>query len=112
MKEPPRRQYISTVIVEFDHAFDSIVEPFSAISKIYSDAINEQYGLDRKSQLARLTFNCDPLKLLPNSVNTDFAIERRVQAPYEKNRYFSQGPVPTSKLISLLERVETVLTKN
>lgn len=111
MLESHKRQYVSTVIVEFDQALDQAVKAFSAIGKLYTTAINELYDTSLKSEIGRLTFSCDPLTVLPNIVATDFNIERRASTSFKRNRYFCQGPVPTAKLLDLLAQVERIFVE-
>jgi hypothetical protein len=108
MLETNRRQYISTVIVEFDEPLDRTLKAFSEISNLYTTAINQQYGQSLKSEIGRLTFSCDPLTVLPNMVTTDFNIERRGSISFKRNRFYCQGPVPTLKLIDILAEVERI----
>jgi hypothetical protein len=95
--------------VEFDLAFETAVTAFRKILDVLNPPLREYARVKVDASLFRLAFNCDPQELPPNTVRTDFIIERRAAAPYELNRYFCAGPFPTRLLISKLEEIEQAL---
>ncbi len=106
----PKKFYISNVIVEFDAAFETAIPAFRKILAIVNSALREYARVKIDANLTRLSFSCDPQELPPNTIRPDFIIERRAGAPYDFNRYFCAGPLPTRTLIAKLEEIEGALT--
>jgi hypothetical protein len=108
IREPttrPLHYYVSTIVVDFDKSLDALI-PKSFLKKI-SDA-----GIWENSHFLSIAFNSDKTERRGplTAVNpTSFSIGRRIEAPYEMNRYFSQASTTTEKHTELLEGLEALV---
>jgi len=105
---PPR--FTSLVNIEFEAPVEPSIDRLMAITKCIAASFNRAYGSSVEINLLRLAFNADPLSV-PNLVNTQFFIERRIQRPYSENRYQSGAPLRTEDHIGLLESIEDALLR-
>jgi hypothetical protein len=105
---PTRRTYTSAIVCIFDRAVESGLGKLSGLCEMLSRALNEANGWNYQYNLFRLGFNVDP-KAIPHLRSTNFLLERRAQADYSENRYFSVAPLKTDAHIELLRRLETEL---
>lgn len=99
------RRYISHVVVDFDQPIDSALKGFETIRRVLSDAYKVAYGTAVTYDLFRIALTVDP-QTLPQSAVTEFVIERRVNVPYSKNRFFSIAPLSTHAHLAFLEAIE------
>jgi hypothetical protein len=96
---------VSNLVIELDLVPpDKLRRIFSTASR-FDAALNEQYGWNCATSLHRLTFAADEL-LLPRYRSALFSIERRANAPYEQNSFWSTAPLPMEAHVRLLEGVE------
>jgi hypothetical protein len=107
---PIQRTYTSALVCIFDKAIEAGLGKLSGICELLSRALNASYGWDYQFSLSRLAFNVDP-KAIPTLRATNFILERRVQADYSENRYFSIAPLKTDEHIDLLRRLEDELLR-
>jgi len=102
-----RKMYLSEVNVELTGSLSKISEPLNAFAKSISLAVgmNPQHGFE----LTGLIFGGDPISLpLSQHLLSGFQLERKAQAPFTENRYYSKAPLPTDKHLSLLEELEKI----
>jgi hypothetical protein len=106
-KEPitPRpRRYTSTVIIEFDHTVDTLLDKFHEFRQTLATAYAETYG-NVVLETSRLAFSTDPSRM-PPLTKAEFTIERRADIPYSQNRYFSAATTRTQTHLQLLQDFE------
>jgi hypothetical protein len=103
---PPR--FTSLVTIEFEGSIEQSIDRLMTITQSMAASFNRAYGGSVEINLLRLAFNADPLSV-PNLLNTQFYIERRLQRPYSENRYQSGAPLRTEDHIGLLETIENAL---
>jgi hypothetical protein len=109
LQRPARKTYHSTVVVEFDHDVGALFFRYARICSFLSDSLKATYNTDNQIMLNRLAFSQDPTKTPPSSLAGEFVIERRVNYPYEVNRFFCSAPLPTDEHVRLLQQIETVM---
>ena len=109
LREPdtkiPRR-YTSQVVVEFEKPIDSALKAFDGVRRQLAETLKRSQGIDAKMDILKIGFNADPMSV-PPLLNTEFLIERRLQQPYSKNRFFCTAQLRTEEHIKLLENFET-----
>jgi hypothetical protein len=99
------RTYTSVVVVEFERAAERALGKFTQVSELLSKSLSSAYGWNYEYNLQRIAFAVDP-KTIPPLRNTQFFMERRLQAPYAENRWFSGAPMQTEEHLRLLEAIE------
>jgi hypothetical protein len=100
---PPLHYYLSTIVADFETSLDAIF-PISLLKKI-----GAAYPVEGDAQFSSVAINIDKTKIAGRvgPLNpTTFTISRRLDIPYEQNRYFSQANATTEKHLELLEEVE------
>jgi len=95
----------SMIVVDYEHAIDKLVFDFDVVSQL----INTKIGVQGQHQLRVIEFAIDadtlPRPLAPFNPTT-FRIERRVNTPYSKNRFFSFANTSTENHLFILEQFE------
>jgi hypothetical protein len=107
---PEPRQFVSSVVVEFDGSLDSALEAFQELMHAFSITLRASYGWSVEIEASRIALACDPTKLPPSAIAA-LTIERRAGVPFSQNRYFSSAPLPTGAHLELLDGFERQLTK-
>jgi len=107
----PRRYFQSHIIVEFDQPLPKLITAFEGLSSAISEPLAEIYETKIPISFGRVDFTADKTKLSVRSPATvhPFVIERRVNVPFEKERYFCSAPLRTNTHLAVLERIETTL---
>ncbi len=106
---PPRKLYISTVVVDFEMDIDAIIQPMRDLQQLCAGYLVEHRNVVDDVRITRLAFGVDPLKALKDSAIPDFLIERRASHPFDDNRLISQAPLPTSVHLEFLEKLEKLI---
>jgi hypothetical protein len=101
-----KKWFYSQVVVEFDNPMNNLLRNFESLSNNLGMILSDYYDVDEAVQLYRITLNCDKLKLPSSVYLTDFTIERRLNHPYEEERFISAAPLRTQDHLKLLEELE------
>jgi len=99
------RRFVSHVVVDFNKPIDNALKGFEAIRRSLSSAYKNAYGTDVNYDLFRVSLAVDPQNVPPQTA-TEFIIERRINVPFSKNRFYCVAPLPTQTHLSLLETIE------
>lgn len=104
--------YWSHVVVEFDAAIESSIKKLAAIEGIINKHSKKASAFKIKSLLFGTTTSSLPPKadMIDILENQDFLIERRIDHPFEQNRYFSSAPMNTKDHIEALKEIEAAIT--
>lgn len=106
-----RTLYLSQIIVEFDESIDNLIRNFEAFTKSYEEMFNLTYKSNMSMHCHSVTVNFDRTTVGGDVSKVGaFAIERRVDEPYELNKFFCQAPLRTEDHIRLIEKIEHLLT--
>jgi hypothetical protein len=101
--------YISNVVVEFEEALEVKIQSLSKIASL----INRARAVSPEFNITRLGFGVPMFHGPPDQISTveatEFSIERRVQIPFEQNRYFCVAPLRTEDHIRVLTEIEDAL---
>lgn len=104
------RAYQSNIVIQFDNAFEEKVEAMGKIEVILNREINRPA---MPFKIKRLAFGYGDVEIPTISLEaidkSDFAIERRVGAPYSESRYYSVAPARTSDHVKILEMIEQAI---
>lgn len=106
----PRKFYVSEVVVEFEESSNQILRGFDSIVSILNSEIRQTYDIDVSMQLSQFTLSPDPTKVLATRMLTNFLIERRLNEPFERERYFCRAPLRNSDHVKVLEAVERAIS--
>ncbi|EAQ35988.1 hypothetical protein NB311A_01410 [Nitrobacter sp. Nb-311A] len=101
----PLHHYLSTIVVDLDKSLDNIVP------KSFLDMISAS-SAKGNAQFLSIAFNPDKTKGLgpmPGVTPNSFSIGRRVDVPYDQNRYFSQASMTTEKHIEIIEHLQALI---
>jgi hypothetical protein len=107
-QSPMRRTFTSAIVVEFAESIENAFGKLSKVSQLMTSALEAAYGWKYKYDLQRVSITVDPSQI-PHLRATQFFIERRLQAPYSANRYWSGAPLKTGQHTKMLEVIEAEL---
>ncbi len=104
-----RKAYISTLTFFSDIPFiiRCVSNPVRRACEVLSAHVDQQFGNELEYTPTNLVIGHDVLKRKYGLAS--FTIQRRNEAPFEENKYFSEAPLPTKFHIKMLEILETEL---
>jgi hypothetical protein len=107
----PRLFFQSQMVVEFDRSPEKLLRSLDQIAEIISAPLKEAYDPAIHMQFSRLDFDVDrsPGKPPINRLVQRFGIERRLDIPFEKQRFFCVAPMRTNTHIAALEAIEKLI---
>jgi hypothetical protein len=99
----------SQIVADFSVSLDKLF-PSSLLQKT-----SEAFPIEAKAQFGSLHI-CAEKTTIPGRIGplnpTTFNLARRIDIPYEANRYFSQANTTTEKHLELLEQIERLAKKS
>lgn len=101
-----QKLYISELYVESEQSLQIINPKILRFSQSLSEFVGKTGHVGASMELTGLTFANDPalpIKPIP------FRFERAEGVPFERNRYYSSAPLPTTRHIELLNEFEDIL---
>ena len=107
---PPRRLYLSHVIIRFDQSINKLLHHFKAISSKLTETYEEMYKRNVSFELATLNLNYDKMDVPQWFAPASFVIDRRIGKQYAENTFFCEAGLPTSKHLAALEALEKTLS--
>jgi hypothetical protein len=107
----PRLFFQSQIVVEFDRPPEKLLRSLDQIVEIISKPLRETYDTENPMQFSRLDFDFDRSPGTPPIARLvqRFGIERRVEIPFEKQRFFCVASMRTSSHIAALEAIESLI---
>ena len=102
-----RRQYISDIVFYSDIQLLAVHPALTNLQKAITDA-GERYLWQRR-QYELTHFGMDFDHTLAPLVAAPFSIQRRGDALFTDNKYFSEAPFPTEVHVKLVEQLEADL---
>ena len=100
-----RKFYLSELNVRFDQPLEKLnpklAQFASKLSAMCKDVIAKPFEAGGLSFLTDVTHSV--YKVPP------FAIERKVNAPFNENRFYTKAPLQTAQHIEMLTELETIL---
>ena len=102
-----RRQYMTTMVVEFESGFVDKVDLIEKIAAII-DTKMPKYGSSEPVRFKRLSFGrtVEEVVSWDQIVRTSFTLERRVGYDFDENKYFCSAPMPSGDLAEALKQIE------
>jgi hypothetical protein len=100
---PPLHYYLSTIVVDLEYSLDNLI-PAKLLKKV-----EVSIGVDAKTHFSGININADKTTLSGRlgPINpTFFNVHRRVDVPYDQNRYFSQAHMETTEHLDILAEFE------
>jgi hypothetical protein len=108
---PPKKFYESYLVVDFGGEIQKTLSIFDGVIKRFSSAFADTYGRDMKAGISAIQIAADttdlPISISPY-LKGDFTVMRRVNQPFDRNRFWSAAPFPTQVHIDLLNQFEAV----
>jgi hypothetical protein len=104
-----RWQYASQLTFHSEIPLAASHSAFRALADGMSKGVSEIMGENIRYELAVVSIDHD--QLIRKHPLGRFSIQRRENAPFSENKYFSDAPLPTDMHIRLLERFEADLSK-
>ena len=112
LSSPPTLWFHSQVVVEFDGEINHLLKTFDKISSSLGKFLSKEYKIKEPVQLSKLTLGCDRLTLPTSAPVAEFALERRINRPYDEQRFISGAPLRTSDHLRALEILEQAAATN
>ena len=102
-----RKRYLSNLTFYSDQNLLGMNSALSKLTSSLHDKVKEITGYDLAYESTRLDLDfCRHARQMPIST---FTIQRRLETPFEENKYFSEAPLPTDLHWKLLEEFESGL---
>jgi hypothetical protein len=103
-----RKVYVSELNVETTGS----LAKFNGALNSFSKSISTTLGIDPEHgfELTGLIFGTDPTVLPISQQFSGFQLERKIQAPFSENRFYSKAPLPTDKHMELLDKLENLMS--
>jgi hypothetical protein len=105
-----RKQYISDLLFYSDIRLLAVHPAFVNLQKAVTDAGEKYLWQRREYDLSHFGLDFD--KTLTPLISAPFSIQRRGNALFTENKYFSEAPFPTDIHISLVEQLEADLSSD
>jgi hypothetical protein len=105
-----RRQYVSDIVFYSNIRLLEVHPAFTKLQRAVTDAGEKYLWQRREYDLTHFGLDFD--KTLAPLISAPFSIQRRGNALFATNKYFSEAPFPTEVHIRLLEQLESDLTSN
>jgi hypothetical protein len=110
-KSPPKRNFLSSLIVDLDERVMSRMTAFAEIADLLAREMAVSYGTSFPYSYSKLGFSCDPTILPPSTVRTEFSLERRANTSFSASRFYCQSPFRTRTAVEILEKVERLFLR-
>lgn len=104
----PRIRFISQIVVDFQRELSAVITGYERIIAYIQLALEEEYNVMLKLGLSKIEFDTDQAEKATLQVSK-FIIERRVNMPFDQERYYCSAPLRTKEHVNLLEKIEGVL---
>jgi len=105
----PTRLHNSAIAIDMDFDLDHILGPHDELSRLFAEYLTPARPKAPVWKAATLRFTGIASPKEAPDMNNVFLIERRVDVPHEKNRYFSDAPLPTQAHVRFLEALEKIV---
>jgi hypothetical protein len=109
---PTKKTYTSSLVVDFETDMDRLLSEWDKLSALLFGQVKKFYQIDVPPGIQRITLRPDPELLPPRLAGGllgDFTLERRVFAPYSRQRFYSIAPLPTDAHTLFLEELEKLV---
>jgi hypothetical protein len=106
LQRSARKRYHSAIVVEFDHDVGKLLSCYAEICSLLSESLKAAYNVENKIRLSRLAFSQDPTTIPPSLPAGELIMERRVNYPYDANRFFCSAHLATKEHVRLLQQIE------
>jgi hypothetical protein len=103
-----KRLYASTVIVDFEKPVSGLLGKFDEIAKLITSRAITIMPEVKPFQFSRLDLEIDKATLQGQIALPKFVLERRANAGFELERFFSTAPMKTPDHIEVLEELEVM----
>lgn len=100
--------YLSQVTFKSDRSLNLLNPKLEHFAKKITKSVSEGLGFIFPYETTAIVLGFDTTHVKPNSAN--FTVERKVDTPFSKDKYFSSAPTPTDEHLRLLEEFEAALT--
>jgi len=104
------RIFESHLIIEFDRSIDPALQAFDPVRQEVAKSVEDTYGIKTPIGYHRLDFGV-PMKPQLEIGRPSLAIERRINYPFEANRFFSTSGFRTERHLELLQALENAIPK-
>ena len=96
--------YLSNLTFHSDIDFLNVNPAVIKLCERVTESVANKQGKNLDYNMAGITLDFDRWRT-PNQISS-FTIQRRVEAPFSENKYFSAAPLPTDKHIEFLQLFE------
>ena len=107
LRSDTRALYLSQVIIDFNSSPNALLSSFTLLSEALGELRQGTYGLEAQMQFSGVGLNYDRTATSiywQNLVN--FSVERRVNQPFSRNRFFSEAPLNTEDHLRFLQLID------
>lgn len=112
MREPKtiiRRKYVSNIVAILDERAVHGIAAIDKVSEISRAALSTVYGVDAPISLSGMGWNSDLAPSSTTFLSADFGFVRRLNRPYNENRFFFAAPIPTDVHLRWIADLEAAL---
>jgi hypothetical protein len=104
------RIFESHIVVEFDRPIDPAMRAFDGVRQQIAKSVEDTYGIKTQIGYQRVDLSA-PMKPQLEIGRPSLAIERRINYPFEANRFFSTSSFRTERHLELLQAFENAIPK-
>jgi len=107
LSAPVRRMLSSTIVVDFERPLSRVLWGYEALAQIISSRTITIMSDQKPMQFSRMDFEIDRRMLDSGQVALPkFILERRPNATFDQERWFSVAPMSTAAHIEVLSEIE------
>ena len=103
------RLFNSVIEVHVPKSFERAFEPFAKIGDLLSQKMIGHFPKAPELVVSKIEFGIDPAHS-KNIPAAEFSFERRKDAPFEKNIYYSASQMRTTDHLDIIKAIEELLT--
>jgi hypothetical protein len=104
------RVFESHVVIEFDRSIDAALRVFDPVRQAIAKSVEDTYEVKTPIGYHRIDLSV-PMKPQLEIGRPGLAIERRINYPFEANRFFSTSSFRTERHLELLQEFENAIPK-
>lgn len=104
------RKYVSNIVAALDPKVNDGLAAFERIRRVTTSAMKSAYGLEPSIALSGASWGSDAPTSSATALSWEFNFYRRLNRPYEENRFFFMAPVPTDIHLEWIKALEAALS--
>jgi hypothetical protein len=103
---PPQKLYGSRLVAKFDLPLERLFGISNDLISLMAASAESHYGSIQPFGMLNINFRADNRKVANSNLFSHFSFERRMNEPYDENRFVCSAPLSTSEHLTLLGQIE------